>query len=223
MMTLLQGSTDLTSRLIKLVESFGQKRVLLVGDLILDRYVYGDAERISPEAPVPVLRQQHTDQCVGGTGSVAANLHSLGIHAICCGAVGQDRAGARVRQMLEEQNISTDGVISIADRPTTTKTRFIGLAQHRHRQQLMRVDAEVTDPISRPDTRRLIDLALTAIGEVARAHGLPVLEDAAQAHGATWRERRAGGLGHAACFSFYPAKNLGAFGDAGTGHNLRTD
>ena len=84
------GSSELVSRLIKLVESFGRQRVLLVGDLILDRYVYGDAERISPEAPVPVLRQQHTDRCVGGCGSVAANLRSLGIHAICCGAVGQE-------------------------------------------------------------------------------------------------------------------------------------
>jgi D-beta-D-heptose 7-phosphate kinase/D-beta-D-heptose 1-phosphate adenosyltransferase len=159
-------SVNLISRLIKLVKSFGQQRVLLVGDLILDRYVYGDAERISPEAPVPVLRQQHTDQRVGGTGSVAANLHSLGIQAICCGAVGNDRAGTRVRKMLEEQKISTDGVISIADRPTTTKTRFVGLAQHRHRQQLMRVDDEVTLPIADADAKRLMDLALAAISEV---------------------------------------------------------
>ena len=156
----------MVSRLIQLVKTFGQHRVLLVGDLILDRYIYGDAERISPEAPVPVLRQQHTEQRVGGTGSVAANLRSLGIHAICCGVVGKDDAGVRVREMLEAQEISTSGVISIAHRPTTTKTRFIGLAQHRHRQQLMRVDEEVTTPIAGADAKRLTDLALAAVGNV---------------------------------------------------------
>lgn len=156
----------MVSRLIKLVESFGQQRVLLVGDLILDRYVYGDAERISPEAPVPVLRQQHIDQRVGGSGSVAANLRALGINAICCGVVGQDDAGTRVREMLEEQQISTSGVIAIADRPTTTKTRFVGLAQHRHRQQLMRVDDEVTAPIADADMKRLTDLVLASISGV---------------------------------------------------------
>jgi D-beta-D-heptose 7-phosphate kinase/D-beta-D-heptose 1-phosphate adenosyltransferase len=154
------------SRLIKLVESFGRQRVLLIGDLILDRYVYGDAERISPEAPVPVLRQQHTDERVGGTGSVAANLRALGIDVICCGAVGKDDAGKRVRQMLEEQQISTRAVITLSDRPTTTKTRLIGLAQHRHRQQLMRVDDEVTTPIDHDESKQLIKLALEAIGEV---------------------------------------------------------
>ncbi len=154
------------SRLIQLVESFGGQRVLLVGDLILDRYVYGDAERISPEAPVPVLRKAHEEERVGGAGSVAANLAELGIEVLCCGVVGLDDAGHRLRAMLESQRIGTRGVVSLPARPTTTKTRFIGLAQHRHRQQLMRVDDEVTLPLAAHDanqvTQRIASLVASA-------------------------------------------------------------
>jgi D-beta-D-heptose 7-phosphate kinase/D-beta-D-heptose 1-phosphate adenosyltransferase len=153
-------------RLIKLVESFGRKRVLLVGDLILDRYIYGDAERISPEAPVPVLRKRHDEERVGGAGSVAANLRALGIDVACCGVVGLDDAGHRVRALLESQRIGTRGVMARPDRPTTTKTRFVGLAQHRHRQQLMRVDEEVTRPIDGPEAERFADVAVAAVKDV---------------------------------------------------------
>lgn len=146
------------------MESINRQRVLLIGDLILDRYVYGDAERISPEAPVPVLRQQSHEACVGGAGSVAANLRALGVEVTCCGVVGLDDAGNRVRAMLEGQGASTRGVVSVTDRPTTTKTRFVGLAQHRHRQQLIRVDDEVTTPLTRADAQRLEKLIESAIG-----------------------------------------------------------
>ena len=156
----------LTSRLIQLVQSFGPQRVLLVGDLILDRYVYGDAERISPEAPVPVLRRQHDEERVGGAGSVAANLRELGVDVTCCGVVGLDDTGHRVRALIETQRINTRGIIPLADRPTTTKTRFVGLAQHRHRQQLMRVDDEVTQPLADADAKRFAEFALAAIPNV---------------------------------------------------------
>ena len=148
----------MTSRLIQLVESFGGHRVLLVGDLILDRYVYGDAERISPEAPVPVLRQQSQEERVGGAGSVAANLRMLGLDVMSIGAVGNAPAGERVRTQPASDQINTRGVFTLADRPTTTKTRFIGLAQHRHRQQLIRVDDEVTRAVTDGDGKRLIAL-----------------------------------------------------------------
>jgi len=157
----------LVSRLIKLVESFGRQRVLLIGDFILDRYIYGDAERISPEAPVPVLRKRHDEERVGGAGSVAANLRALGTDVVCCGIVGLDDAGARVRALLEMQRVGTRGLMALVDRPTTTKTRFVGLAQHRHRQQLMRVDEEVTRPIDGPEAGRFADMAVAAIKDVA--------------------------------------------------------
>jgi len=157
----------LTPELIKLVESFGGQRILLVGDLILDRYVYGDAERISPEAPVPVLRKRQEEERVGGAGSVAANLCELGIKVICCGAVGLDDAGSRVRALLDAQGVRTRGILTVGDRATTTKTRYIGLAQHRHRQQIIRVDEEVTHPLGEEDTLRLERLVTAGISDVA--------------------------------------------------------
>lgn len=160
-------------RLIEIVSAFKRQPVLLIGDLILDRYVYGDAERISPEAPVPVLRKHHDEDRVGGAGSVAANLSELGLDVQCCGIVGLDDAGHRVRALLESQGVSTRGMLSLADRPTTTKTRFVGLAQHRHRQQLIRVDDEVTRPISEGDIRRCLEIATRAMPKVS----LVCLED----------------------------------------------
>ena len=154
-------------RLIQIVESFGRQRVLLVGDLILDRYIYGDAERISPEAPVVVLRKKRDEERVGGAGSVAANLRELGLDVICCGVVGLDDAGHRVRAELEAQGINTRGLLSVAGRPTTTKTRFVGLAQHRHRQQLIRVDDEVTRPLEEAEASRFAETVVTAVRDVA--------------------------------------------------------
>ncbi len=157
----------MTPRLIQLVESFGHQRVLLIGDLILDRYVYGDAERISPEAPVLVLRKEHDEERVGGAGSVAANMQVLGLEVMCVGAVGLDDAGHRIRALLEAQRIGTRGLVALGDRPTTTKTRFVGLAQHRHRQQLIRVDEEVTRPLSEEDAARVAQMAVAAVKEAA--------------------------------------------------------
>jgi D-beta-D-heptose 7-phosphate kinase/D-beta-D-heptose 1-phosphate adenosyltransferase len=149
----------LASRLIAIVESFRKQRVLLVGDLILDCYIYGDAERISPEAPVPVLTKRHREERVGGAGSVAASLVTLGLKVTCGGAVGLDDAGHRVRAMLDDMEAGTRGVLPVMDRPTTTKTRFVGLAQHRHRQQLLRLDDELSEPLAPDDEKRLLEIA----------------------------------------------------------------
>jgi D-beta-D-heptose 7-phosphate kinase / D-beta-D-heptose 1-phosphate adenosyltransferase len=157
----------LIPRLIQLVQSFSQQRVLLVGDLILDRYVYGDAERISPEAPVLVLRRDHDEERVGGAGSVAASMRELGLDVMCVGVVGLDDAGHRIRALLESQRIGTRGIIALTGRPTTTKTRFVGMAQHRHRQQLIRVDEEVTRPLPESDAARLIQMAIAGVRDVA--------------------------------------------------------
>lgn len=155
------------SRLIELVQSFSAQRVLLVGDLILDRYVYGDAERISPEAPVVVLRRDRDEERVGGAGSVAANLRELGIDVICAGVVGLDDEGHHIRALLESQRIGTRGILALPERPTTTKTRFIGLAQHRHRQQLIRVDDEVVSPLAAADAERFASLITQAVPNAA--------------------------------------------------------
>ncbi len=123
------------------------KRVLLVGDLILDRYVFGDAERVSPEAPVPVLRVVESREAVGGSANVAACLRALGCEVAVCGVVGHDAHADRLRAMLDDLGADASGVLAVEGRPTTTKTRLVGLAQHRHRQQLLRIDEENAEPL----------------------------------------------------------------------------
>jgi D-beta-D-heptose 7-phosphate kinase/D-beta-D-heptose 1-phosphate adenosyltransferase len=159
--------------LIELTQELGGQRVLLVGDLMLDRYIYGDAERVSPEAPVPVLRAVDEQQRVGGAGSVAANLQALGVDVLCCGMVGEDRAGEQLLTMLRDSGANCDGIIQSHDRPTTTKTRLVGLAQHRHRQQLLRLDQEDASPISVELTAQLLE----AIGRLVPSVQIICIED----------------------------------------------
>ncbi len=163
----------MAGRLVEIVESFRKQRVLLVGDLILDRYIYGDADRISPEAPVPVLTKRHREERVGGTGSVAASLVTLGLKVTCGGVVGLDDEGHRIRAMLDDMEIGTRGVLAVMDRPTTTKTRFVGLAQHRHRQQLLRLDDESSEPLAPDDEARLLEI----IGRFVPAVDVVCIED----------------------------------------------
>jgi D-beta-D-heptose 7-phosphate kinase/D-beta-D-heptose 1-phosphate adenosyltransferase len=154
------------SDLIQLAENLVGHRVLLVGDLMLDRYLYGDAERMSPEAPVPVLRAVDEQERVGGAGSVAANLRALGTEVYCCGMVGDDPAGQRLSDLLNSIGVNCTGVMRTKDRPTTTKTRFVGLAQHRHRQQLLRFDRENPEPISEDHADFLMKVVSKVIDKV---------------------------------------------------------
>ena len=130
-------------RLLQVLDRFGRQKVLLVGDLMLDRYLYGDAERISPESPVPVLRVVNREQRLGGAGSVAANLAAFGAARVALfGLLGTDDVASQVLSMMADLGIDTTGIQQVAGRPTTCKTRVIGLAQQRHRQQLLRIDEE---------------------------------------------------------------------------------
>ncbi len=152
--------------LIQRVQKFGTGRVLLVGDLMLDRYIYGDAERISPEAPVPVLRAVQRDERVGGCANVAVCLRALKTAVICCGVIGRDATGQRLSELLTEHGIDTRAIVHSESRPTITKTRFVGLAQHRHRQQLLRLDEEQVGPFPPAEAARIRDLALDAMSQV---------------------------------------------------------
>ena len=145
----------MATELLALIDHFARRRVLLVGDFMLDRYVFGDAERISPEAPVPVLRVIERQDRVGGAGSVALNVAALGAHVTCCGLLGKDSFGDRVEKALADAGCDTSGLIHAHDRPTITKTRMVGLAEHRHRQQILRVDDEVVRPAVAEDEQRL--------------------------------------------------------------------
>ena len=133
--------------LIRRVETLGQPRLLVVGDLILDRYIWGDAERISQEAPVPLLRADHREHRLGGAASVATMLRALGAEVTLAGGLGRDPEAEFVRRLLTDSGIDGDLVLELDDRPPTLKERYIGRAQDRHPQQMIRVDYEVREPI----------------------------------------------------------------------------
>ncbi|MHC4574970.1 MAG: D-glycero-beta-D-manno-heptose 1-phosphate adenylyltransferase [Planctomycetota bacterium] len=134
-------------KLLKIVTNLGSPKVLLVGDFMLDVYVYGDALRISPEAPVPILKVTKTEYGCGGAGSVAADLAALGARPYCLGVVGDDQNAQILKRLLTRAGADTTALFTLTDRPTISKQRLIGLAQHRHQQQLFRMDHESTEPL----------------------------------------------------------------------------
>jgi D-beta-D-heptose 7-phosphate kinase/D-beta-D-heptose 1-phosphate adenosyltransferase len=144
--------------LLKAVTHLGSPKVLLVGDFMLDSYIYGDALRISPEAPVQVLKVVQREYAGGGASSVAADVTTLGAHCFCIGVVGNDANARKLTDILKDLGAETEGIIEIEGRPTITKERIVGLAQHRHRQQLLRVDDECTEPLAKADYQRLLKI-----------------------------------------------------------------
>jgi rfaE bifunctional protein kinase chain/domain len=122
------------------LEALKDLRILVVGDLILDRYLYGKVERISPEAPVPVVEVEREEVRLGGAGNVAGNLASLGVQTYVAGVVGEDPAGEQILKLLKEKNI--EPLLVKDPRPTTQKTRIVSLSQ-----QLLRIDRERKDGI----------------------------------------------------------------------------
>ncbi len=144
--------------LLNAVTKLCSPKVLVVGDFMLDVYMYGDAERISPEAPVPVLKVTRTDYSCGGAGLVAANLCALGGVPLCTGVVGNDANGEKLKELLKAKGADISGLMTVSDRPTTTKQRLIGLAQHRHQQQLFRMDYELTEPLAERQYARLVEI-----------------------------------------------------------------
>src|SRR5262245_30180962 len=123
--------------LIELVQNLGQPRVLVVGDVMLDRYIWGDAARISQEAPVLLLQADKREERLGGASSVATMLRALGARVSLAGIVGADHDGARIRQLLTDLDLDQEAVLSDDARPSTVKERYIGRAQHRHPQQMI--------------------------------------------------------------------------------------
>jgi D-beta-D-heptose 7-phosphate kinase/D-beta-D-heptose 1-phosphate adenosyltransferase len=191
----------MSAELIDLVQNLGQPRMLVVGDLMLDRYVWGDAERISQEAPVVLLRAEKREERLGGASSVATMLRALGARVALAGVVGADADGGRIRQLLNDLSIEHEGVLSDPSRMSTVKERYIGRAQHRHPQQMIRVDYEVRIPLAASVEQDLCKIAaaavrkadvvlvsdydkgvctpalLTAVVAAAKAHGVRVVVD----------------------------------------------
>jgi D-beta-D-heptose 7-phosphate kinase/D-beta-D-heptose 1-phosphate adenosyltransferase len=135
--------------LMKTVEGLTSGSILLLGDFMLDCYIHGDIERISPEAPVPVMKALSRESRPGGAGSVAANIRALDARVICLGVVGDDEAGSELCRKLSLTGANIDHLLSLPGRPTTLKERFVGLAQHRHGQQVLRVDHEDSSELPR--------------------------------------------------------------------------
>ena len=155
-----QASSD--AALAQVVARFAAAQVLVIGDLILDRYVTGQAGRLSPEAPIPVLRPSATRATAGGAANVAANIAELGGRAILVGLVGQDAGADELRRLLAASPAIRADLVVAGGRPTTTKTRFMS-GSH----QLLRLDEESTDPAGPAAAAALCAACDAALPEVA--------------------------------------------------------
>jgi D-beta-D-heptose 7-phosphate kinase/D-beta-D-heptose 1-phosphate adenosyltransferase len=139
-----------SKRLSRIIDRFPRTRILVVGDVMLDHYVWGNVSRISPEAPVPVVSVTRENLLLGAATNVVHNIHSLGGRASLCGVIGRDDAGRQLVHLLRQRGINTGGLIVEDGRPTTIKTRVIA-----HSQQVVRFDRETKNGIE-PDTHQRI-------------------------------------------------------------------
>ena len=149
----------------EIVRTFSQKRLLVIGDSIADRFVYGEISRVSREAPVFILRHEHTETTPGGAANCAANLAALGAKVALVSVIGQDEPGNVLLNNLETTGIDCRGVVVSAERTTTTKMRVLAGQVHSTRQQVIRIDYE-SDPVIAPGEReRLLQGLFKAVQE----------------------------------------------------------
>lgn len=193
----------MTFELIDAMERLGTPRILVIGDLILDRYVWGDAERISQEAPVILLREDRQELRLGGAANVANMLRGLDAEVTLAGVIGTDADGQTVIEELTQAGVDCSCLVADSNRPTTCKVRFMGRAQHRHPHQMLRVDREMRHAIRSDIAQQLLSSILPRLSEfdtilvsdyakgvctsellrpvidVARSAGIPVVVDPA--------------------------------------------
>lgn len=187
--------------LIDVMQQLGHPRLLVIGDLILDRYVWGEAERVSQEAPVILLRQESDEMRLGGAANVANMIRGLDADVTIAGVVGRDSDGEELQASLINAGVDCSTLLTDESRPTTVKVRFIGKAQSRHPHQILRVDresrhalptaiedqfiAQVLSQIDRHQAVLISDYSkgvctprvLRAVIDAAKAAGIPVLVD----------------------------------------------
>ena len=130
-----------------LFDQFNSLTILIIGDVMIDTYIWGNVDRISPEAPVPIVSITKKESRLGGAANVALNVQALGATPLICSVIGDDLEGIEFQKLLADQNLSEEGILRIQDRPTTVKTRVIG-----HHQQVVRIDAETDKSISPKET-----------------------------------------------------------------------
>lgn len=147
-------------------EKFNSLNVLIIGDVMIDSYIWGKIDRISPEAPVPVVRVTKKENRLGGAANVALNIQSLGANPYICAVIGNDPDGENFLSLLKTQGLSAQGIIKIKSRPTTVKTRIIA-----HNQQIARVDAETERKLSNSNTL----LVLNKIKQIIADHRIDAI------------------------------------------------
>lgn len=138
-------------RFLEILERFKEARILVIGDFILDQFVWGSVKRISPEAPVPVVKVERESYMPGGSLNVANNIRSLRGQVCPCGVVGRDLYGRMLVKIMRQQGIETGGIIYDPMRPTSLKTRIIA-----HSQQVVRFDREKTDDVCQADLNKIL-------------------------------------------------------------------
>ncbi len=134
-----------------ILKQFSELRVLVIGDVMLDAYVHGNVDRISPEAPVPIVDVQRKDHRLGGAANVALNIKALGAVPILCGLVGDDEPAQQIADLLKRQEMSAEGLVASSTRQTTVKTRVVSGSQ-----QLLRFDQEDTHVSSAAEQKALL-------------------------------------------------------------------
>ena len=145
------------STLLTNVLNIQSPKIAVIGDYMLDEIVSGDAERLSPDAPVPVLEVRSVQSRAGGAGNVARCLNAMGASVQCFGVLGNDQEGTLLKQLLDADGICTANLIVMDTRPTTVKRSIVGLAQHRHPQKMFRIDRESKEKISDSTANVLLD------------------------------------------------------------------
>ncbi len=152
----------MAASLVEIVQGFGSPKIVLVGDFMIDRYIFGSTDRVSPEAPIPVLRFRREETRLGGAGFVLAGLATLGARVTAVGVCGNDRAGESLREHIAQYGADTSGLIQCA-RPTVEKVRLLGSSEDRSAQQMIRLDIEDTQPVDRETEDRLFAAADVAL------------------------------------------------------------
>lgn len=147
--------------LIGAVDRFAELKVLVIGDAILDEYVWGTVRRISPEAPVPVVRVTREERQLGGAANVITNIVTVGGQAVLAGVIGNDRMGRAIAQMLRKLGSDPGGLVVDKHRPTTRKTRIVA-----HAQQVVRFDREQTTDLDGPVQGKILDFVRSSLGEL---------------------------------------------------------
>jgi D-glycero-beta-D-manno-heptose-7-phosphate kinase len=143
----------------EILAAFKTKRILVIGDVMIDEYMLGKVNRISPEAPVPIISLGKEEQRLGGAANVALNLQALGATPMLCSVVGNDKKGSDFLELLRDQEMPMNGIVRSGERVTTVKTRVIGNNQH-----LLRIDAEDNHPLSVSEEDEFLEKVRAIIG-----------------------------------------------------------